>query len=80
MIQPPPTELAQQVQWLVDRAAISDLIVEFARCLDVRDWEGYVANFADDGVLELPFASFEGREAIAARATKAWTASMRPST
>lgn len=70
MTQAPPIDLAEQVQWLVDRAAISDLIVNFARCLDVRDWEGYVENFAEDGVLELPFGTFEGRDTIAARATK----------
>ncbi len=57
------------LQTLLDRAAISDLLIDFARCLDVRDWDGYLANFAADGVLVLPFGTFTGREAIAAHAT-----------
>lgn len=46
--------LEQRVQWLVDRAAISDLLCSFARALDTRDWATYAANYAEDGVLELP--------------------------
>lgn len=61
---------AGPLQELVDRAAISDLLIDFARCLDVRDWDGYLANFADDGVLELPFGTFTGRAEIAATATR----------
>lgn len=60
---------AGQLQAIVDRLAISDLLIDFARCLDERDWDGYVANFADDGVLELPFGTFTGRAEIAATAT-----------
>ena len=30
-------DTAAQVQWLVDRARISDVLVEFARTLDERD-------------------------------------------
>jgi hypothetical protein len=48
---PVPTELAEQVQWLVDRAAISDLLVEFARSLDEKDWATHVALYLPDGVL-----------------------------
>ena len=47
----PPTDPRNQLNWLVDRAAISDLLVEFARALDDRDWEGYAANYTDDGEL-----------------------------
>jgi len=57
---------AEQVQWLVDRAAISDLLLSFAHSVDAHDHERYTANFTDDGVLELPFGRFEGRAAIAA--------------
>lgn len=65
----PPSQPAQQIQWLLDRAAISDLLIDFARCLDVRDWDGYVANFTEDAQLELPFATFTGRDAIEQNAT-----------
>ena len=52
----PPSGAAAQLQWLVDRAEINDLLVEFARALDARDWAAYVATFTEDGVLERPGA------------------------
>jgi ketosteroid isomerase-like protein len=61
------TDLAEQVQWLVDRALISDLLVEFARTLDERDWDAYAATYVDDGVLEIGDAvRLSGRAAIRA--------------
>ena len=47
------TGLEEQVRWLVDRALISDLLVEFARALDERDWDAYAATYTEDGVLEI---------------------------
>jgi ketosteroid isomerase-like protein len=47
---PAPSGLAEQVQWLVDRAAISDLLVEFARSLDEKDWAAHVELYLPDGV------------------------------
>jgi hypothetical protein len=44
------TDLTGQVQWLVDRAAVSDLLVEFARTLDDKDWAAHVALYLPDGV------------------------------
>jgi hypothetical protein len=49
--------LEEQVQRLVDRAAISDLLHAFARALDTKDWEAYVDTYAEDGVIELPWAT-----------------------
>ena len=49
-----PTDPASQLQWLVDRASISDLLIRFAHALDNKDFDGYAALYADDGVLELP--------------------------
>ena len=46
--------LEQQVQWLVDRTLISELLCSFARALDTRDFATYASNYAEDGVLELP--------------------------
>ena len=46
--------LAEKVQWLVDRAQISELLHSFARSLDTKDAAGYVNNYADGGILELP--------------------------
>jgi SnoaL-like domain len=46
--------LEAQVQWLIDRAAISELLFRFARALDTRDFGAYVELYAQDGTLELP--------------------------
>ena len=46
----PPSDPAAQLQWLVDRAQISDLLVEFARSLDERDWDANTALYVPDGV------------------------------
>ena len=46
--------LDEKVNWLVDRAEISDLLVSFARALDTRDFAAYVANYAADGCIDLP--------------------------
>ncbi len=66
-----PTDPADQLEWLVDRAAISDLLVDFAWALDDRDWDGYAANYTDDGVLILMGRTVHvGRDGLAA-STKA---------
>ena len=46
----PPTDPPAQLQWLVDRAEISDLLVEFARSLDEQDWDTNTALYTPDGV------------------------------
>lgn len=51
--------IKDKVQWLVDRALISDLLLSFATALDTRDFEAYVNNFAEEGTLELPDPSNE---------------------
>jgi hypothetical protein len=63
---PPPNDPDRQLQWLVDRAQISDLLVAMARTLDERDHTGYASLFTEDGVLELGDMSVRGREALAA--------------
>ncbi|QNK80750.1 nuclear transport factor 2 family protein [Nakamurella sp. PAMC28650] len=45
-----PTDPVDQLAWLVDRARISDLLVEFARTLDDRDWQGNTALYMPDGI------------------------------
>ena len=47
-------ENEKRLQWLVDRALISDLLYSFASCLDARDYAGYAANYVDGGYIELP--------------------------
>lgn len=45
-----PETAPAQLRWLVDRALISDLLVEFARSLDERDWDANSALYVADGV------------------------------
>ena len=62
----PPSDPAAQLRWLVDRAAISDLLTDFARALDDKDWDGYAANYTDDGILSIsPTIAHEGRAGLA---------------
>ena len=62
----PPTDPAAQLAWLTDRAAISDLLIDFARALDDQDWEGYAANYTEDGVLAIsPTIAHTGRAGLA---------------
>jgi len=48
------TDPVAQLQWLVDRAGIGDLLHRFARTLDTRDFSAYVDLYDEDGVIELP--------------------------
>lgn len=41
--------MTSELRWLVDRALISDLLVEFARRLDLRDWDGCAELYTVDG-------------------------------
>ena len=45
-----PSEV--QLQVLLDRAEIAELLVEYARCIDRRDGAGLQATYADDGVMD----------------------------
>lgn len=63
------TSLEENVQTLVDRAEIHDLLLAYARCADTKDWAGFADLFADDGHIILPFGKLE--KADMARATAA---------
>lgn len=41
-----------KLRWLVDRAEIAELLVEYARCIDHRDWAGLQATYAPEGVMD----------------------------
>jgi ketosteroid isomerase-like protein len=60
-----PADPTAQLQWLVDRAQISDLLVEFARALDARDWEANISLYLPDGVFMVgDVLRVEGQEAM----------------
>ena len=52
-----PKGLEAQVQWLVDRACIAELLAEYARSIDAKDFDATQDCFTSDGVMELPFGT-----------------------
>lgn len=61
-MQLPPDEPQAQLRWLVDRAQISDVLIEYARCSDARDWAGMGELFTEDGQAVFAARSFPGRD------------------
>jgi hypothetical protein len=61
-VQPPPSTPDAQLRWLVDRACISDLLVEFARRVDAHDFAGMSELYVDGGVLRLPLGDLPKHE------------------
>lgn len=59
-----PKDPAGQLQWLMDRVAISDLILSFARAIDENDGDAYADCFAEEGAIELPHIKLQGQSAI----------------
>lgn len=58
-MQAPPTDPVEQLQWLVDRAAIGDLQAEYGRCLDDKVYDEWQALFTEDAELHMPYESIE---------------------
>jgi len=46
------TSTEHQLQWLVDRAEIAECLVNYARCIDRRDWAGLQDTYTADGVMQ----------------------------
>lgn len=47
-----PTSPEQGLQWLLDRAEIAECLVNYARCIDSRDWAALQDTYTDDGVMQ----------------------------
>ncbi|MEU0237291.1 nuclear transport factor 2 family protein [Nocardiopsis sp. NPDC006198] len=58
-------EETARLRSLFDRADICDLLAEFVRRLDDRDFTGYAALFTEDGVLRMPGREHRGRAGLA---------------
>lgn len=56
----PTTE--EQVQWLTDRAQIHDLVLQYARTADTKDYEGYANLFSDDGRILWPLGRIDKKD------------------
>ena len=61
-----PEGLEAQVRWLVDRASISELLSEYSRSLDAKDFEATRDCFVQDGVMELPFGIIPAAQLVEA--------------
>ena len=59
------TSREDQLQWLVDRARISDLLISYAWLVDTADFDALAALFTEDGALELPFGTLPTSEIAA---------------
>lgn len=59
-------DLLTRLEGLLDREAIRDLLIAFARALDEKDWDAYAALFTPSGTLHTPRDRHEGREGLAA--------------
>ena len=60
-----PTDTAVQLQWLVDRAEISDLLIKFARSLDEKDCDAHTALYVPDGVFTATPCGSKGTRSFA---------------
>ena len=56
--------LEQQVQWLVDRAEISDVLFRYFSSVDLRDWNRWGDCLTDDVEIDLGFGQETGRENV----------------
>ena len=63
-----------QLQALLDRMAISDIVVRYATGIDMRDWAAYRSCFTDD--VEIDFTSWSGGEPSTMKADD-WVALVR---
>jgi uncharacterized protein (TIGR02246 family) len=59
--QPPP---GVQLQYLIDRAGVEDLLAKYAKAVDFGTPEDYAALFTEDGVIHMQGKDFKGRDAI----------------
>jgi hypothetical protein len=48
----PVDSAEQRLQWLIDRAEIAERLVEYARCIDRRDWDGLQDSYTEKGVMQ----------------------------
>ena len=56
--------LEQQVQWLADRAEISDVLFRYFSSTDLRDWNRWGDCLTEDVEIDLGFGQRTGREDV----------------
>lgn len=56
-MQAPPNDPADQLRWLVDRAAITDLLTALPSRANMKQFESIPELFTEDGIIEVPYAT-----------------------
>jgi hypothetical protein len=56
-MQAPPTDPTDQLRWLVDRAAITDLLTALPSCANMKLYDTIPDLFTEDGIIEVPYAT-----------------------
>lgn len=68
------TQLAQRLQVLEDKEAIRSTLIRGWRALDFKDWDGWIAHWAEDAEFEFgPWGVLKGRQAIRKKVVAAET-------
>jgi uncharacterized protein (TIGR02246 family) len=71
---PPPSSLEARIQRIDDRMAIEQLLMEYGRALDDRDFAAFAALFTEDGEWRGAQGSYRGRKEIQESMEKVFTA------
>jgi hypothetical protein len=61
-MQAPPTNPADQLRWLVDRAAITDLLTALPSRANMKQFDAIPELFTEDGIIEVPYATIRAAE------------------
>lgn len=64
-----PQSPQAQLRWLTDQAAIGALLMQYACCVDVGEFDALANLFVEEGVLDLPFGRV-GKADIASFSTE----------
>ncbi len=71
---------SNDVQELLDRAAITDTLYRIARAMDSKDWDLLAAGYTEDAQGDYVNAAASGRTEIVEAPGLSWGRSMRPIT
>ncbi len=74
---PTPQSLQARLQRIEDRAAIEQLLMEYGRAVDNRDFAAFAALFTDDGEWKGAQGSYRGPKQIQESMEKIFTAASR---
>ena len=55
------------LEWLVASERIKQAKARYCYCLDIKDWDGYAAVYAEDAVLEVPAHGDDGPHRVEGR-------------